>query len=551
MAGQLLLNNVTTKLTSQLLTGGTTANVTAGSGALFAGATGGNYIRATLVRISGFKEVAWEVVYVTARSTDALTITRAQEGTTALQFEIDDRLEVRMTAKTRADVTGIWCGTAGGTANALTLTPATPILAYEAGMSFIAMSSASANTGATTVAISGLGTIAVQSAGAACTGDEIPASKLVMFTLDSATTAQVARFTEAGIYAALAGNAAQAFSMTTAAQGTNTTQGASTAFVQAEVGLNDNRVINGLGLVQQIAAPTLTAADQYGAADMHQISVSGGTSISGTAGVATNTGFDSEVGYGAIAASWTTGQFLLRHRISYRNTIDLNGETITVSGKLYQDTGGSRTFTIGLRRPTTTADVFSALTTITEAGSQVVATGAVTPFSFTYTLGSTDASKGLEITIFDSAANTVSNKNYLIGDLRLDKGSIAKRSWRHYEDELWLCYYYYYRIFPGIAYGVLGDGTANTATTSVIWIKPPRPMRIAPSGIEQSGTAGDYEIFYAGGNYACTSVPAFQSGTTELTQVLFTSTGVAMTAGWNAHGYTVATTAFIGLSARL
>lgn len=244
MAGQLLLNNVTTKLTAQLLVAGVTANVTAGSGALFAGATGGNYIRATLVRISGFKEVAWEIVYVTARSTDALTITRAQEGTAALQFEIGDTLEVRTTAKTRPDVAGVWCGTAGGTANALTLTPATPILAYEAGMSFIAMSSASANTAATTVAISGLGTIAAQSAGAACAGGEIPASKLIMFTLDTATTAQVAPLSAAGAYAALAGSASQAFAMSTAAAGTNTTQGASTAFVINEFGRHENLVVN-------------------------------------------------------------------------------------------------------------------------------------------------------------------------------------------------------------------------------------------------------------------------------------------------------------------
>lgn len=91
-------NNVTTKLTAQLLVGGTTVNVTAGDGALFAAATGGDYIIATLRRMSGFRDVAREIVKITARSTDALTITRAQESTSALQFEVGDQLDVDFTA---------------------------------------------------------------------------------------------------------------------------------------------------------------------------------------------------------------------------------------------------------------------------------------------------------------------------------------------------------------------------------------------------------------------------------------------------------------------
>jgi len=49
----------------------------------------------------------------------------------------------------------IWCGTAGGTANALTLTPTPAITAYAAGQIFRFIVAA-ANTGAATVAVSGL-----------------------------------------------------------------------------------------------------------------------------------------------------------------------------------------------------------------------------------------------------------------------------------------------------------------------------------------------------------------------------------------------------------
>lgn len=101
-----MLNNVKTKLTAAVGTGDTTINVTAGEGAQFALATGGNTIRATLVKVSGFKEIAWEVVDITARSTDALTVVRARDGTTALTFAIGDSVEVRATAGLLSDING-------------------------------------------------------------------------------------------------------------------------------------------------------------------------------------------------------------------------------------------------------------------------------------------------------------------------------------------------------------------------------------------------------------------------------------------------------------
>jgi hypothetical protein len=182
-------------------------------------------------------------------------------------------------------------------------------------------------------------------------------------------------------------------------------------------------VINGNGLIQQIPAPTLTAALQYGAADMHMIGVTGGTGVSGTAGVLANAGFSCGVGYGAIAASWTGGQFIHKHRMPGINTKKYNGKTVTVSGKIYQDTGGSRNITVSLGKPTTTLDTFSAVTNLGTSSAIPVASATVTPFSLTLTLGATDASLGLEILTTDNAANTVSNKNYAISDLQIEPGT--------------------------------------------------------------------------------------------------------------------------------
>src|SRR6266436_3759849 len=73
------------------------------------------------------------------------------------------------------DGTGTYVATVGGTANAITLTPSPAITAYAAGQSFL-FKSASTNTAATTIAISGLSTIAAQERGVACVGGEVIAA---------------------------------------------------------------------------------------------------------------------------------------------------------------------------------------------------------------------------------------------------------------------------------------------------------------------------------------------------------------------------------------
>ncbi len=92
-----------------------------------------------------------------------------------------------------ADGALTWCGTAGGTANALTLTPSPAITAYAVGQKFRFKAGSSANSGATTVAISGLSTIAVQHNGAACVGTEIAANMWYEVTLDTTATCQLNR----------------------------------------------------------------------------------------------------------------------------------------------------------------------------------------------------------------------------------------------------------------------------------------------------------------------------------------------------------------------
>ena len=78
MAKQLFSNNATTTLSANITNVATSISVVTGKGELFASPTGGDYELLTITDGTNY-----EIVKCTARSTDTLTVTRAQEGTTA------------------------------------------------------------------------------------------------------------------------------------------------------------------------------------------------------------------------------------------------------------------------------------------------------------------------------------------------------------------------------------------------------------------------------------------------------------------------------------
>lgn len=156
--------------------------VQVGDGALFPAAGAGATYRCVLQNAANQREV----ILVTARAGDVFTtIVRAQEGTAALTWNAGDRVGHRLTAAGLNNLmfagnlqanTPTWCGVAGGTANALTLTPTPAITVYAAGMKFIFKTGAAANTTPVTIAISGLATFAAQNNGAALVAGALPAN---------------------------------------------------------------------------------------------------------------------------------------------------------------------------------------------------------------------------------------------------------------------------------------------------------------------------------------------------------------------------------------
>lgn len=93
MASVLFSNNASAALASSITSVSTVITVTTGAGAQFPAITGGNYFYATLTDSSN----NLEIVKVTARSSDVLTVVRGQEGTTPRAYAAADKLELRVT----------------------------------------------------------------------------------------------------------------------------------------------------------------------------------------------------------------------------------------------------------------------------------------------------------------------------------------------------------------------------------------------------------------------------------------------------------------------
>lgn len=90
-------NNGETNIAAPISAVATSISVTPGDGIKFPAPTGGDYFQLTLVKMVGSAAV-YEIVKVTARSGDTLTVVRGQEGTAAAAFAANDIASERLTA---------------------------------------------------------------------------------------------------------------------------------------------------------------------------------------------------------------------------------------------------------------------------------------------------------------------------------------------------------------------------------------------------------------------------------------------------------------------
>lgn len=116
--GVKVTNNAYGTLSAGISTSDTTITLDSGQGARFPTLGAGDYFFATLIDTSN----NLEIVKVTARSSDSMTVTRGQDNTTATAFAIGDRFELRPVAAlfediiNNANVDGISSSSTSGTA---------------------------------------------------------------------------------------------------------------------------------------------------------------------------------------------------------------------------------------------------------------------------------------------------------------------------------------------------------------------------------------------------------------------------------------------------
>jgi hypothetical protein len=264
-----------------------------------------------------------------------------------------------------------------------------------------------------------------------------------------------------------------------------------TSINTGQIGGLRNPIINGDMQVQQRAAVNLSATAQYGLCDQWMILAAGGSGFSGTDAVTTGLTTSSGVMYGVNSASWTAGAFTWQQRMEAANTYRFNSKALTVSCKLYQNTGGSRTFACALYKANT-KNTFSGTTLLQTSSTTVaVASGSYVDASFAFNaLGATDASNGLMVVIYDNATNTVVSKAYLIGDVRIDIGTVATPfETLDYGIQLLRCQRYYQIVTNNAAYFIPFNSTGAAAYVAVLpYVEFQAEMLAAPTMTYAWGT---------------------------------------------------------------
>ena len=243
-----------------------------------------------------------------------------------------------------------------------------------------------------------------------------------------------------------------------------------------------NRLINGNAMIQQRANKTFTTVTPDYVTDRMVMGCVGGTGINVVGQRGLFTGASSGWGH-YLTGTMTNGTPYFCQRIEQMNVADLNGQYVTVSGLMFQDTGSTQQMSVRLHKPAL-ADNFSSTITYLNTQTFNVPSGVITPFALVFQLGATDAATGLAVEVYATNPVTCTSKNFALADLQFEKGAIIAPvfDYRMIGTELALCHRYYYRLKAGSAYANAGTGRAYSTTNGQAVVALPAPMRAAPVG---------------------------------------------------------------------
>jgi hypothetical protein len=255
-----------------------------------------------------------------------------------------------------------------------------------------------------------------------------------------------------------------------------------------------NRIINGCMRVAQRSALSITGNSTpsiYGGCDRITGLTFGFTTATGTL-QQSGSGFGAFGLSQAIVGLTTTGSgggVTFGQRVESLNTKDLNSQTVTVSAKVYQNTGSSQTLSLRLNKANA-VDNFSGVTIIATSSAFTITNATLTTVTASFTLGATDASNGILVEAFFSGLGALTSKDFHITDFQLEAGSVATPFERRlYGTELALCQRYCYVLGGTSVFERLGSAHATSGTLAYAIIPTPVTLRAAPT-ISYSGPFG-------------------------------------------------------------
>lgn len=323
------------------------------------------------------------------------------------------------------------------------------------------------------------------------------------------------------------------------------------------VNLWRNKIINGAMQVWQRATTyALTTAIAYGSADRWAIYQS--VSANGVANQIASglTGFQYALKLGRNNAATQTTAISATQILETNNSIDLQGQSVTFSFYAKAGTNFSATSNLlnilvlsgtGTDQSSAAFGAWTGQATVVSANQAITTTW--TRYTFTGTVASNATQIGVTIN-YTPTGTAGADDNFYITGVQLEKGSTATSfENRPYGTELALCQRYYYRMKSTTTNSVFGAGMQFNATTSVVIINYPVTMRIAPTALEQSGTASDYAVYVSGSQVTSSSVPTTSTCDTFSGQVNFNATG--LTAGQGTIAKSLTANAYLGWSAEL
>jgi hypothetical protein len=151
--------------------------------------------------------------------------------------------------------------------------------------------------------------------------------------------------------------------------------------------------------------------------------------------------------------------------------------------------------------------------------------------TYSGTAGSWAGAQYLSATGAVSVIGTLNATFYITG-VQLEVGSVATPFERRpFGTELALCQRYYYKIFPAVSGDVFCMAYIGTTNDYSAAGQFPVQLRVAPSALEQSGTASHYASNNGLGTIANNSVPTFSTRTSQFAFQVNNGVASGLTAG--------------------